>query len=126
MFGRSAFWRAAAAAIAFLPFLTACGSAGRQHAKVTPAPASKPPVSAAAVAPAPQPAPPDPVLTLIAESEQHFKAGQRELEAGHVAAAKQEFDKSLGVLLVSQYGGRTEPRIRDHFDRLVDRISAYE
>src|SRR5204863_1230403 len=24
------------------------------------------------------------------------------------------------------YGGRTEPRIREHFDRLVDRISAYE
>ena len=26
----------------------------------------------------------------------------------------------------SSYGGRTEPRIREHFDRLVDRISAYE
>ena len=26
----------------------------------------------------------------------------------------------------SPYGGRTEPRIREHFDRLVDRISAYE
>ena len=26
----------------------------------------------------------------------------------------------------SPYGGRTEPRLREHFDRLVDRISTYE
>jgi membrane-bound lytic murein transglycosylase D len=30
------------------------------------------------------------------------------------------------VLLESPYGGRTEPRIREYFDRLVDRISTYE
>ena len=30
------------------------------------------------------------------------------------------------MLLESPFGGRTEPRIRDHFDRLVERISAYE
>jgi peptidoglycan lytic transglycosylase D len=30
------------------------------------------------------------------------------------------------VLLESPYGARTEPRIREHFDRLVDRISTYE
>ena len=30
------------------------------------------------------------------------------------------------MLLESPYGARTEPRIREHFDRLVDRISAYE
>src|SRR5262249_16413633 len=30
------------------------------------------------------------------------------------------------LLLESPYGGRTEPRIREHFDRLVDRISTYE
>ncbi len=32
----------------------------------------------------------------------------------------------MNVLLESPYGGRTEPRIREHFDRLVDRVSAYE
>ena len=30
------------------------------------------------------------------------------------------------MLLESPYGARTEPRIREHFDRLVDRISTYE
>jgi membrane-bound lytic murein transglycosylase D len=68
----------------------------------------------------------DDVQTLIATSDSHFKAGQKELEQGHVEAAKAEFNLAIEVLLDSSYGGRTEPRIRDHFDRLVDRISTYE
>src|SRR5205823_4614731 len=68
----------------------------------------------------------DPVLTLIAVSDRHFKAAEKELEQGHVEAAKQEFNRAVDVLLESPYGARTEPRIREHFDRLVDRISTYE
>lgn len=68
----------------------------------------------------------DDVQTLIATSDSHFKVGQKELEQGHVEAAKAEFNLAIEVLLDSKYGGRTEPRIRDHFDRLVDRISTYE
>ena len=68
----------------------------------------------------------DPVLTLITESDRRFKIGQKELELGHVEAAKQEFNRAIDLLLESPYGARTEPRIREHFDRLVDRISAYE
>jgi peptidoglycan lytic transglycosylase D len=75
---------------------------------------------------APEPAGADEILTLIATSDGHFKAGQKELEQGHVEAAKAEFNLALEVLLASSYGARTEPRIRDHFDRLVDRISTYE
>src|SRR6185503_10939216 len=48
------------------------------------------------------------------------------LEQGHVEAAKQEFNRAVDELLESPYGARTEPRIREHFDRLVDRISTYE
>jgi membrane-bound lytic murein transglycosylase D len=40
--------------------------------------------------------------------------------------AKTEFNRSLEVLLESPLGGRVEPRVREHFDRLVERISAYE
>src|SRR5258706_14576869 len=71
-------------------------------------------------------APTDPVTTLIATSEQHFKAGQKELEQGHVDAAKLEFNRAVDVLLESTYGGRTEPRIREHLDRLADRFSPIE
>jgi membrane-bound lytic murein transglycosylase D len=112
------------AALCFaLSFSVACGSAVR-HASVAapPAPAPEP----LPVEPVQPPPPEDPVVTLIALSEQHFRAGQRELELGHVEGARLEFDKAVNVLLESAYGGRTEPRIREHFDRLVDRISAYE
>jgi membrane-bound lytic murein transglycosylase D len=115
---------------ALLPLTAACGSSVRKAAQ-TPAPKTRSAAQAAKPSPVPaiQPAPlrvEDPVLTLIAESEQHFQAGQRELAVGHVAGAKQEFDRAVNVLLESPYGGRTEPRIREHFDRLVDRISTYE
>jgi membrane-bound lytic murein transglycosylase D len=91
-------------------------------------PTAAPAVSQASVEPpAPAPAPvEDPVLVLIASSDRSFKAGQKELEQGHVEAAKQEFNRAVDVLLESPYGARTEPRIREHFDRLIDRISTYE
>jgi membrane-bound lytic murein transglycosylase D len=106
-----------------------CGSGLHSAAQVV---ASPPPAAevAAAIDPAPVQPPEspveDPVLTLIARSNRHFLAGQAELSLGHFEGARQEFDKAVNLLLESSYGGRTEPRIRDHFDRLVDRISAYE
>jgi membrane-bound lytic murein transglycosylase D len=72
------------------------------------------------------PIPGDAVSELIALSTSHFEAGQRELREGHLEMAKAEFNKSLEVLLESRFGARTVPRIREHFDRLVERISAYE
>lgn len=112
--------------VAFLPLAVACGSSIKtQSLKVTP---GSPEVArAAAEAPVVQAAPvQDPVLTLVAASNGHFQAGQRELEQGHFEAAKVEFDRAVDMLLESPDGARTEPRIREHFDRLVDRISAYE
>lgn len=119
------------ALFALLPLLTACGSSLHSQAPVTVPTAATAPRSVAsepAALPVSVPAAPaeDPVQTLIATSDRHFKAGQKELEQGHVDAAKHEFNLAVDVLLESAYGARTEPRIREHFDRLVDRISAYE
>jgi peptidoglycan lytic transglycosylase D len=112
-----------------LPLAVACGSAVK-HAAQKPLPQPVAPAVEVQTTPPAAVEPPapvrDPVVTLIADSERHFEAGQKELGAGHVTAAKTAFDKAIEVLLESPYGGRTEPRIRDHFDRLVDRISAYE
>ena len=68
----------------------------------------------------------DAVTELIALSSLHFEAGEHDLKVGHLDSAKRQFNRSLEVLLESPFGGRTEARIRDHFDRLVERISAYE
>ena len=95
-----------------------------------PVPSQVPTPAVVAAAPAlpvavPEPVP-EPALELIDLSTRHFEAGQRELELGHLDAGKTEFNRALEVLLESPFGGRTEPRIREHFDDLVERISAYE
>jgi membrane-bound lytic murein transglycosylase D len=98
--------------------LSACGSNPKPQ---TPAPAPAP-----SPAQAPVPPPVDPVTKLIETSQQHFLAGERELHLGHLERARMEFDRAVDVLLDSPYGARTEARLREHFDRLVDRINAYE
>jgi len=116
--------------LAWLPFVFACGSALKSQTSVRSTPAIQTAAASVGLAPALTPLPvvpiEDPVLTLIAESDQHFKVGQTELEQGHFERAKQEFNRAVNLLLESPYGARTEPRIREFFDRLVDRISAYE
>ncbi len=72
------------------------------------------------------PPPPDPMATLIAASQQHFEAGERELKVGHLESARAEFDRAVDIMLESPYGARTDTRMREHFDRLVDRVNAYE
>jgi len=68
----------------------------------------------------------DPIEDLIALSNGHFEAGQSELQLGHLDGARAEFNQALDVLLESPWGARAEPRIREHYDRLVERISATE
>jgi membrane-bound lytic murein transglycosylase D len=96
--------------------------------------ATRPPVTSPAIpqtAPAP-PRPPSPVAeddsiqTLIAASQAHFDTGRAELELGHLETARTEFDLALDGLLESPAGARSNARLREHFDRMVDRISAYE
>ncbi len=113
---------------AALPVVAACASSLKtQGPVVKPTPAAAV-LNSTPQPPASSPAAPieDPVVTLIASSDRYFKAGQKELEQGHFEAAKQEFNRAVDLLLESSYGARTEPRIREHFDRLVDRISTYE
>jgi membrane-bound lytic murein transglycosylase D len=102
----------------------AAGCATNQKWAGVPQPVPAPVVAAS---PAPPPAPKsDPITDLIAQSEQHFETGRKELEAGHLETAKTAFDRSLEVLLEWPGGARSEPRIREHYDRLVERISAHE
>lgn len=76
----------------------------------------------------PTPATPvvDPIDQLLHSADRHFEAGRHELTLGHLATAKTEFNKALEVLLESPQGAKSDPRIREHFERLVDRIAALE
>jgi membrane-bound lytic murein transglycosylase D len=115
------------ALVGALGVAAACGGNPKPQTKGT-APSQDRP-SAAATAPAtptPAPVPPDPITALIETSQRHFDAGQRELNAGHLDRARVAFDQAVEVLLESPYGARTDPRLREHFDRLIDRINAFE
>ena len=103
--------------------LTAPGCASARHQNSPPA---APPAAASSTPTSPAVALPDPVEALIADSQRHFEIGQRELKIGHLDQARASFNRALEVLLESPYGARSEPRIRQQFDRLVDRISATE
>ncbi len=112
----------------WLPVLAAtavvtAGCGGNPKPQNAPVPA---PVQNPVQAPAPPPPPADPVTTLIDTSRKHFEAGERELKLGHLERARTEFDRSVDVLLESPYGARTDSRMREHFDRLIDRINAHE
>lgn len=109
------------AAIGLAITTAACGSNPKPEVAV---PAVAP--RTAAQASAASPAPTDPIASLIATSRKHFEAGERELKMGHLERARTEFDRAVDVLLESPYGARTDARMREHFDRLVDRINAHE
>src|SRR5687768_16405354 len=116
-----------------LPTLMLVGAFAASCGGIRPVVAPPPPVTAVQQAPVPAPPPPvevpkptDPIDILIADSERQFTEGRKHLEAGHLDQARMAFDLAIEMLLESPYGARTEPRLRQHFDRLVDRINALE
>ena len=101
----------------------ACGGKARPQTPAATVPEARQQAQTAAPA---APLPVDPVVALIATSQKHYDAGERELKLGHLDQAKTEFDRAVDLLLQSPYGARTDARMREHFDRLIDRINAHE
>jgi membrane-bound lytic murein transglycosylase D len=107
--------------------LVGCGS--RQPPALTPAPAVAPlPVSqVSSTVGGPQlTLTPDPIAAIIVKVENEFAAGQRELAAGRLVAARLRFDSAVDIMLALPEGARTQPRLAAEFDRLLDRISALD
>jgi membrane-bound lytic murein transglycosylase D len=100
----------------------ACSSRGNARVE-QPAP---PQVVAPTPAPASSASAVDPIQQLLASADRHFEQGRSELAVGHLSRAKEAFNAALGVLLESPNGARSDDRVREHFDRLVDRIAALE
>jgi membrane-bound lytic murein transglycosylase D len=98
-----------------------CGSTLQRRPPVVAAPASTTATSATSPLP-----PVDPVSELIAISQRHFTTGEAEMLLGHLERARAAFNRAIEVLLDSPKGARTDPRLREHFDRLVNRVSSYE
>lgn len=109
---------------AVLLLTAACSRHPAPQVAVAPQPTPQP--SVAAQQPAAAPAVVDPTAARLAEADRLFALGERELSLGHLEQARAAFDKSLDVLLEAPDGARFDPKLRLHFDRLVDRIAAHE
>ncbi len=90
-------------------------------------PAAKSADAQAAAAPAAAPQnPSDPVDALIAQAEKLYNSGEADYEAGHLEAARQNFDQAFNVLLSSNLNVRDHPKLEHEFDKIVDGIRSLE
>src|SRR5688572_8209799 len=106
--------------------LVGCGASTKPVAAPKP-PASTTTLPTHAFKSATLPTPPaDPIADFIASVEQLFAAGQQELNAGRLVAARERFDAAVDRMLALPEGARRNPRIAAEFERLLDRISALE
>src|SRR6516162_635058 len=112
----------------------ACGSAQRPAALLPSPRAIAPALADTAQSTAPKPPVPaptaaadaTPVADLIAEVEKEYQAGQDNYRAGHLEAAKQDFDRAFNLLLGSNLDLRSDERLEHEFDHILEGVNGYE
>ena len=96
------------------------------------APAASPAASVAPKQQAPEPVPaqqpekPDPVPGMIAEAEKAYAAGQADYKAGHLDAAKQDFNRAVDILMQGPVDIKSDDRLQQEFDKITEEISKLE
>jgi membrane-bound lytic murein transglycosylase D len=68
----------------------------------------------------------DPVADLIARVEKEYQSGQDNYRAGHLEAAKQNFDSAFNQLLGSGFDLHSDDRLEPELDRILDGINGLE
>src|SRR5450755_3256844 len=77
-------------------------------------------------APVPQALQVDPVADLIANVEKEYQSGQDNYHAGHLEAAKQNFDSTFNQLLGSGFDLKSDDRLEQELDRILDGVNGLE
>src|SRR5438128_2074893 len=123
---------------------TACHTAKRPATFLPPAQTQAPVLKPAASVPKPiapanvqQPAPPpapvtaqkpqpkpDPVADIIAQAEKEYQAGRDNYKAGHLDAAKQNFDRAFNLLLGSTLDVYSDERLQQELDRVLEGVNS--
>ena len=120
--------------LSFLLVLTGCETTEPKKSAALPAHATAPEVTAPV---APKPAPEakiqeapktqvDPVDALIAQAEKQYAAGQANYQAGHLEAAKTNFDQAFNTLLGSNLDVRSNEQLEREFDKIVEAVHELE
>ena len=72
------------------------------------------------------PASADPVADLISQVEKEYQAGQQNYKAGHLEAARQNFDQAFNLLLGSDIDISADERLQEELDRILDGVNGFE
>ena len=109
--------------------MTSCETSRPQRAAV-PTPPVPPTLSAAAPA-APEAeaaprAPVAPVNTELNRAEQAYQSGLANYNAGHLEAAKVDFDKAVDALLGGQVNIKSDERLQSEFDKIIEGVHNLE
>src|ERR1700719_2757614 len=72
------------------------------------------------------PAVPDGKDYLIQKVQEKFASGEQNFKAGHLEAARRDFDDAVDWMLESAYDPNGDPRLSELFHRVVDTVYAYE
>src|SRR5712692_6288061 len=62
----------------------------------------------------------------IARVEQKFSSGEQNYKAGHLEAARKDFDQAVDWMLESGYDPNSDPKLSELFHRVVDTVYTYE
>jgi membrane-bound lytic murein transglycosylase D len=69
---------------------------------------------------------PDPVPGIIAEAEKAYETGQADYKAGHLDAAKQDFNRAVDILMQGPVDVRSDDRLQQEFDKITEEINKLE
>jgi membrane-bound lytic murein transglycosylase D len=69
---------------------------------------------------------PSPKDYLIAQVEAKFASGEQNYKAGHLEAARHDFDDAIDWMLTSGYDPNSDPKLSELFHRVVDTVYGYE
>src|SRR5580765_4325019 len=69
---------------------------------------------------------PSPKDYLIAQVEAKFASGEQNYKAGHLEAARRDFDEAVDWMLGSGYDPSSDPKLGELFRRVVDTVYGYE
>ncbi len=70
--------------------------------------------------------PADPIEATIIEAEKAYTSGEANYKAGHLDAAKQDFNHAVDVLMQGPVDIRDDDRLQQEFDKITDEINSLE
>ena len=118
-----------------LLLLTACENKATKKSVQPPvqavAPAIQQPAPAPSATPAieaqqPQPQQPDVAAATIAEAEKAYQSGLTDYKAGHLDAAKEDFNRAVDVLMQGPVDIKADDRLQHEFDKITEEINRLE